>query len=161
MRFLSLLLIGFLASAQQPPPPAAPNSDDEFKITTNTQLVIETVVVRDKSGKGVEGLTAKDFTLTEDGHEQSIKFFEFQKLPETADPLPPETGNVTVLNKFPKSRITAEQPGNTRYRDQRLMALYFDMTALGPADQLRSIDAARKFIRTQMTPADLVAIMIF
>ena len=161
MRFLSLLLIGFLASAQQTPPPAAPNSDDEFKITTNTQLVIETVVVRDKSGKGVEGLTAKDFTLTEDGHEQSIKFFEFQKLPETADPLPPETGNVTVLNKFPKSRITAEQPGNTRYRDHRLMALYFDMTALGPADQLRSIDAARKFIRTQMTPADLVAIMIF
>ncbi len=154
--------VAVLASAQQTPPPAAPaGQDDDFKITTNTQLVIETVVVRDKGGKGVEGLTAKDFTLTEDGHEQTIKFFEYQKLPDVAEPLPPETANITVLNKFPKSRITAEQPGSTRYRDHRLMAIYFDMTALPPGDQLRALDAARKFIRTQMTPADLVAIMIF
>jgi hypothetical protein len=30
------------------------------------------------------------------------------------------------------------------------MALYFDMTAMPPADQLRSLVAAQKFIRTQM-----------
>src|SRR6516162_7570660 len=35
------------------------------------------------------------------------------------------------------------------------------MTALPPADQLRALTAAEKFIRTQMTPSDLVAIMKF
>src|SRR5580658_6647285 len=152
------LCVLLTASAQQPPAPE-PTGDATF--SSNTQLVIETVTVRDKSGKPIEGLTAKDFTVTEDGTPQTIKFFEYQKLPEIPEPLPPPTGDILVLNKFPKSRITAETPGNTRYRDHRLLAIYFDMTALPPGDQLRAIDGARKFIRTQMTPSDLVAIMMF
>jgi VWFA-related protein len=39
------------------------------------------------------------------------------------------------------------------------LALYFDMTAMPPADQLRALGAARKFIRTQMTSVDLISIM--
>ena len=152
------LILMLTASAQQPP---APQATGDATFSSNTQLVIETVTVRDKSGKGVEGLTLKDFTVTEDNVPQTIKFFEYQKLPDIVEPLPPRTGDISVLNKFPKSHITAETPGNTRYRDHRLMALYFDMTALPPADQLRSIDAARKFITTQMTSSDLVAIMMF
>jgi VWFA-related protein len=165
-RFICLPLVILLAAyGQQPAPqPAAANQDaagGDVTFSTNTQLVVETVVVRDKGGKTVDGLTAKDFTITEDGHEQAIKFFEYQKLPETVEPLPAQTGNVTVLNKFPKARITSETPGNTRYRDHRLLAMYFDMTALPPGDQLRALEGARKFIRTQMTPSDLIAIMIF
>jgi len=33
------------------------------------------------------------------------------------------------------------------------------MTAMPPPDQLRALDAATKFIKKQMTPADLVAII--
>jgi VWFA-related protein len=149
------------ASAQQPPAPPAQEATGDATFSSNTQLVIETVTVLDKSGKGVEGLTAKDFTLTEDNVPQTIKFFEYQKLPDIAEPLPPRTGDTVVLNKFPHTRITAEAPGSTRYRDHRLMALYFDMSTMGPAEQLRAVDAARKFIGSQMTPADLVAIMMF
>ena len=50
------------------------------------QLVIETVSVRDKNGNPVEGLTAKDFTITEDGVAQTIAFCEFQKLDEIVTP---------------------------------------------------------------------------
>jgi VWFA-related protein len=159
MRLTAIFLILMLTAAAQQQP--APDAAGDVTFSSNTQLVIETVTVRDKSGKTIGGLTAKDFTITEDGAPQAIRFFEYQSLPDVPEPLPPQTGNVTVLNKFPKSRITAETPGNTRYRDHRLLALYFDMTALPPGDQLRSLDAARKFIRTQMTPADLVAIMMF
>jgi VWFA-related protein len=159
-----VLLLALTALAQKPPAPpaaAAPEPTGDFTFSSSTQLVIETVTVRDKSGKPIEGLTQKDFTVTEDGAPQTIKFFEYQKLPEAVEPLPPQTGDITVLNKFPKSHITAEAPGSTRYRDHRLLAFYFDMSALGPSDQFRALDAARKFIRTQMTPADLVAIMKF
>ncbi len=37
--------------------------------------------------------------------------------------------------------------------------LYFDMSAMHPADQLRALSAAEKFLRTQMTTVDLVAIL--
>ena len=35
------------------------------------------------------------------------------------------------------------------------------MVAMPIPDQLRALDAAQKFVRTQMTPADLMAIMMF
>lgn len=130
--------------------------------TSTTQLVIETVVAKDKNGKPVEGLKAEDFTVTEDGVRQPIRFFEFQKLPDTPDDTPiatPAPNDVRVYDRLPRYQIAPEAPGNVRYADRRLLALYFDMTAMPPVDQLRALDAARKFIQTQMTSADLVAIL--
>ena len=69
MKVISLALIFvLLASAQQTAvqtPQTAANGVVKFQ--ASTQLVIETVTVKDKNGKPVEGLTAKDFTITEDG----------------------------------------------------------------------------------------------
>jgi VWFA-related protein len=129
---------------------------------TTTQLVVETVVVTDKKGRAVEGLTAKDFTVTEDGAPQEIGFFEYQKLPEVPDtPQLPEPGRPKLQDKLPRTHISPEVQGRVRYNDRRLLALYFDLTAMPPPDQLRALNAAKKFIRTQMTPADLVAILSF
>ena len=129
--------------------------------STTSQLVVETVNVKDKSGKPVLGLTAKDFTLTEDGVPQDIRFFEFQKVPEAAEPEPAITKPPAPFRTLPEAQITAERPGNLRYQDRRLMVFYFDLTAMPPQDQVRAVEAAKKFIRTQMTPADRVALMRF
>jgi VWFA-related protein len=149
---VALLLIALTAQSQQTAPPT---------FTTSTQLVIETVSVKDKSGKPIEGLTASDFTITEDGAAQQIKFFEFQKLDAAQDtPLAPITPMVrTGPRKLPHTQIASETPGDVKYHNRRLLALYFDMSAMPEGDQLRAIAAARKFIRTQMTPADLIAVM--
>jgi VWFA-related protein len=164
--------VGERAGAQQPVNAPGQNTpvgaDGVATFKTSTQLVIETVGVKDKSGKPIEGLTAKDFVVTEDGMPQTISFFEYQKLPE--DPSAPiistATNTATALvaspmAKLPRTQIAPERPGDVRYRDRRLLALYFDMVAMPVPDQLRALDAAQKFIRTQMTPADLVAIMMF
>ena len=91
--------------------PAGGNAPSTF--STSSQLVVETVNVKDKSGKAVEGLTAKDFTVTEDGAEQSIRFFEFQKVSEAAEPEPPIPAVSPPLKKLPEAQITAEKPGDT------------------------------------------------
>lgn len=157
----AFFLLTLAAVAQQIGGNAPAGQSATATFTTNTQLVVETVVVTDKKGNPVEGLTAKDFTVTEDGTPQTIKFFEYQKLPETqAAPIAPSAPkNIHIYDKLDRTQIAAESPGTTKYKDRRLLALYFDMTAMPPADQFRALAAAEKFVRNQMTSADLMAIL--
>lgn len=127
--------------------------------TAGTQLVVETVTVTDKQGRPVEGLAASDFTVTEDGVVQQIRLFDYQKLPDAPPPLRPATEQIRIYEKLGRMQISPERPGDSRYHDRRLLALYFDMTAMPPADQFRALGAAQKFIRSQMSAADLVAIL--
>src|ERR1700712_3327690 len=128
----SLLVCGLLLG-QQPAGPQvgqqpAPAADGTVTFRTNTQLVVETVIVKDKNGKPVEGLTAKDFVITEDGVPQTIQFLEFQKLDAAAEPdaapatpaKPPATVSVPGVTR---SQITPETPGDIRYRDKRMLAI--------------------------------------
>ena len=72
---------------------------------------------------------------------------------------PSRPEDIKIYNRLTRTQIAPESPGDVRYKDHRLLALYFDMTAMRPADQLRALSAAEKFIRTQMTTSDLVSIM--
>src|SRR5438034_5890459 len=65
-------------------PSATAQQQQPFTIKVDTQLVVQTVVVKDKDGKTIEGLTEKDFTVTEDNVPQTISVFEFQKLDDAA-----------------------------------------------------------------------------
>jgi VWFA-related protein len=158
---LLLATLGAQSLAQQIGQNAAPGNDTPT-LSVRSQIVIETVVVKDKKGNTIDGLTAKDFTLTEDGVPQTIRFCEPQSMPSTLSdvpltPLRPE--DIKIYNTLTRTQITPEAPGDVRYKDHRLLALYFDMTAMRPADQLRALAAAEKFIKTQMTTSDLVSIM--
>ena len=174
----SMLVWVLAGTAQQAPPKPAnttPPSTNQAqssttesgvtKFTINTNLVVENVTVTDKNGKVIEGLKAEDFKITENGVAQTIKFCEYQKVEETdaaaaaasvaAAPkptTPPPPGVVAVP-------IKTEAPGDLKYRDRRLMVMYFDMTAMPVPDQLRALSAAEKFLKNQMKPADLFAIM--
>jgi VWFA-related protein len=159
--FIALLPI-LPAAAQQVGQNAPPEGNGTTTIRVSTQLVVEAVVVKDKKGNPIEGLGAKDFTITENGAPQVISFCEHQDLPQTLSAAPavrPEPEDIKVYYKLGRTRISPEPPGNIRYKDRRLLALYFDMTAMPPADQSRALAAAQKFIRTQMTPADRVSIL--
>ncbi len=176
-----LTTLALALSAQQNGNITGSNGDSGVKFTSNVNVVIETVTVRDKSGKIIPGLTAKDFTLTEDGTPQTIQFCDFETLP--TDPGPqfatrpdaavstdkpatakpdgdkdkkpdtPKVGSVTG------SQIAGEAAGDIRYKNKRLLAMYFDMSAMPVPDQLRAFAAGLKFIKTKMTSADLMSIM--
>lgn len=155
-----VLSCNLLVSAQQTGTNVARKVDEgaaTFK--SSAQLVVETIVVKDKSGKPIEGLTTKDFVVTENGVAQNIAFLEYQRLEET--PAAPLMTKVAAAPRLAKSSIAPEKPGNVRYKDRRLIALYFDMSSMPVGDQIRAFTAAEKFVRTQMTPVDLVAVMLY
>src|SRR5215471_9255887 len=116
-----LMLVAMLgaltASAQQPQLQPPQQSQQPFTLKVSTQLVIETVVVKDKDGKPIEDLTAKDFTVTEDGVPQTISVFEFQKIqdepvpPRPAAAVAPEAAAPATVAE-PVKAITPEKPGD-------------------------------------------------
>src|SRR5579872_4406482 len=85
------------ASAQQNTTPARPaqrsQADQQnqvqtvkggYSISVTSNLVVEDVILKDKQGNPIPGLTAKDFVITEDGKPQSVSICEFQTLEDTA-----------------------------------------------------------------------------
>jgi VWFA-related protein len=157
-----LALIAAQATAQQIGQNTSANASGTYTLTAKAQLVVETVVVKDKQGKFISGLSAKDFTVTEDGTPQTIRFCEHQDLAAEETPLAPASPGseqIKLYKQLTRTQLAPEEPENSRYKNRRLLALYFDMTAMHPADQLRALSAAEKFLRTQMTTVDLVAIL--
>src|SRR6185503_11270118 len=81
-------------------------------------------------------------------------------LPQPSSPTP-----AVAVDRGPalpaQSRIASPPPGDTRYQDKRLLALYFDMPTLGDVERFRALGAAQTFIDKQMTASDLVAIITY
>jgi VWFA-related protein len=143
----ALLLVSPLAPQEQPP---------SVRFTASANLVIVNVSVRDRSGAPIEGLTRDDFEIFEDGKPQSISVFEFQRL--AGEPPRPLKASAAAPGA---PAITPSAPGQVRYRDRRLLVLFFDFSSMEPPEQIRAQQAALKFIREQMSPSDLVAVMAF
>ena len=160
---LPALSMGIHGSAQQIGQNTSAATPQGFTLPSiHSQLVVETVTVKDKQGHFIPGLTAKDFALIEDGVPQTIRFCEHQNIDTDAKPLPaltPDDEQITLYKRLNRTQITPEESGSTRYKNRRLLALYFDMSTMDPADQLRALSAAEEFLRTQMTSADLVSIL--
>ena len=142
------------AQGQQP---AANSNTPGYVLKVQSDLVLTNVVVRDKrTGAVVQGLTAKDFTVLENGKPQKIETFDFQSI-DQATPL----HEATVSGKegqlvLGKGTDTGVVTGDA-LRNHRLVILFFDLTSMQPDDLTRSIEAAKNYINRQMQPADLVA----
>src|SRR5690349_19397197 len=119
-----LMFCVLAASAQQPQqaqpqpqqsPAAAqtPAGQTPPTIKVSTEVVIEEVTVKDKSGNPIQGLTTNDFVLTEDGVPQTISFVEYQELPSIGAPAEPPAAGPVVSTAEPATRIqiAPEPPG--------------------------------------------------
>src|SRR5215469_10436183 len=173
---VATLLSAFMAVPvlpQDPAPAAAPKGVTKFGATT--QLVVVDVTVKDKSGNPIKGLKPSDFVVTEDGKKQDIKILTFQQLEETAIPVtapppsikkqpakePDAAPAQPAVKSLTANQIAPSHRGEVKYKDRRLLVMFFDMTSMPVQDQVRSQAAAKKFISSQMTQSDLMAVMTF
>jgi VWFA-related protein len=172
MRWTRLFAVGALLSmaarplgGQQTTPPPAP----VFRSTVN--LILVDVVVRDRKGAIVTGLSSDDFQLLEDGKPQQIVTFAFEQISGTARPIerasvlagasaggtarvnPGAPAAQTAGGIVPPAPLTSEDVAG-----HRLLTLLFDTSSMQPEDVQKATDAAIKWVNEQMTPADLVAV---
>jgi len=133
--FAGLLLVPLL-SAQQPDP-------SRFKIQSAT--VVVDVIVTDRKGNVVPGLTASDFQVSENGVQQKILSFEGPAL-SSPNARPPAEPTVSV------------QAGSFSARSLRMITLVLDISDMRGASLKTSIDAAMQFVDKAIGVDDYVAV---
>ena len=150
-----VLILALLMPAAWPQQAQRGNSTITFRV--NSEIVLTNVVVRDKrTGQLVQGLTAKDFGISEDGRPQRIISFDYENVDEAA------ALNEATINASAPNGIFGARTGvatQQELHDHRLIVMFFDLTSMQPEDVERAQEAARNYINKQMRPADLVAMV--
>jgi VWFA-related protein len=111
--------------------------------------------VTDKNGNRVRGLKPENFQILEDNRPQKLTAADYFDVHEYgtenfANPVSisiDDAGDVESLRAISASH--------------RLIVLFFDRSAMNPPEIVRSVEAARAFVKNQMTSADLVTIASF
>jgi len=140
---LSGLLVGTSAFAQTARPPDAPPT-----FPAQVEQVTVDVVVADKQGQPVTGLTKEDLEVRENGVPQSIVSFAAVDVA----PAPAET-------PAPRSRVSTNA-GHERRPPGRTFVVFFDELHLSPFTAQRAKAAVTGFLRTDTHDGDQVVLVV-
>jgi VWFA-related protein len=132
---------GFLISQQQPPGPGSQTST--FK--SSTSLVEVDVIVKDKDGRFVSGLSADDFEVLEDGSPQQIQHFYLV------------TESPALKGDLPAAAVLPRSPDQT---SRRIFLVIFDAEHLSAPLVPRLKHEVAEFIHSQMQVADLAGVYV-
>jgi len=151
---------GAAQNAQRPAQPPAPPqvfANQKGTIRAAVNLVEVDVAVTDRDGKLLKGLRQDQFGIAEDGKDQKISTFDYYDVEKLEKADAAETAPITV----PIGSVAPAEEVRQRIRDRRMIVLFFDLTSLQPNDLTRGTLAAKQFLSKQMTPADLVGVVVF
>jgi VWFA-related protein len=136
----SIVVAAQQKSGQQP---QQPSKEGTFR--SSTSLVEVDIIVKDKDGRFVSGLTADDFEVLEAGKPQPIQhFYLVTETPTTTRDLQSDV----VLPRSP------DQTG------RRVFLLFFDSDHLSTNSLARMTQAAKDFINDQLRPTDLWGVFL-
>lgn len=133
--------------AQQPPPKT--QNDDVLRV--NAELVQTAITVVDKNGKFVDGLDRGQFELTVDGKPRPISFFE-RVTAGSARETQLATGNEPGGPPAKQPAIPASTRGRT-------IVFFIDDLHLSPDSMNRTKLMLRRFLDSDMSSKDSVAIV--
>ncbi|MGH9407252.1 MAG: VWA domain-containing protein [Terriglobia bacterium] len=129
-----------------------------LKITSNVVLV--DVRVTDRKGNPVTDLKQSNFKVSEDGVPQKIDSFDLENIQKLAQETG-ENGKPAEVNLATLPPTTTQDTYKRLVQNHRLVVLFFDLSSMQIPDLLRALQSAQNFIKTQLTPADLVSIVTY
>ena len=130
MRYLPLLGITLVAAIAQSAKQAPTAEIAEFRITSNSDLVLLDVSVKNPAGGFVTGLTKDQFKIFENGREQPIQAFEAGDIPVTVGLIVDNSGS--MRNKKPEvvtAALTFVTESNPK--DEMFVVNFNDRARLG------------------------------
>ena len=146
------------ATRQEPAVSAAPQSqpavsvrEEHATFTSRVNLVMVPVVVRDKQGNVVDGLTKESFRLFDKGKLQEIDRFTVERPGSAPAQAQPAKQQRTSGEAVPAAASPVATP-------QRFIGYLFDDIHVEGADLIRVRAAAKRNIETQLKPTDRAAI---
>jgi len=168
------LTLGSLSPAAQQPAPPSAQRPPVFR--SGRDLVVVNVVVRDKSGALVRGLTRDDFTVLEDNRAQTVESFDAEELDAVASPIEIADDMLAAAARPPaaEAKVRAAAAGAATppdaaappparpvsdLRDRRLMVLFFDLSSMGPEEVARAVQSGRDYVTNRLSPADVIGIV--
>ncbi|AEU38600.1 VWA domain-containing protein [Granulicella mallensis] len=134
------------------------NSQGQYTMTVNANIVLTNVVVRDKkTGELVKGLKASDFHIVEDKKAQTIASFDYQNVDQAAvlAEKTTATGKASIADLLENNFAASPK----QLHDHRLIVMFFDLSSMQDEDIDRAVDAANDYVNKKMEPADLVALV--
>jgi VWFA-related protein len=155
-RLMAAILVGVMTGPSSFAQQQA--SDGTFTLKVQSDIVLTNVVVRDKkTGAVVKGLKASDFTILENGKQQTIASFDYQNVDEAAvlQEKSTVTGKATIADLL--NNDFAANPAELK--DHRLIVMFFDLSSMQPEDIDRAVEAGQDYVNKKMQPADLVALV--
>ncbi|MGH9342395.1 MAG: VWA domain-containing protein [Terriglobia bacterium] len=129
-----------------------------LKVTTNEVLV--DVRVTGHGGLPVTDLKASDFKVYEDGVPQTINSFDLEDIQKLAQETG-ENGKPAVINLATVPKTATREDLSHIVQNHRMIVLFFDQSSMQIPDLMRALKSAQTFIQTQLTPADLVAVVSY
>src|ERR1700678_722465 len=157
-RTIAAVMVGVMTGTAYMGSSQQPDASGTYTLKVQSDIVLTNVVVRDKkTGEVVKGLKASDFTILENGKQQSIVSFDYQNVDEAAvlRENATVTGKATIADML--NRSFGEDP--KELKDHRLIVMFFDLSSMQPEDVDRAVEAAQDYVNKKMQPADLVALV--
>ncbi|MFZ0467047.1 MAG: VWA domain-containing protein [Candidatus Acidiferrales bacterium] len=149
-----------LAQEQKIPMASHPQEKPVGVIRTGVSLIVIDAEVTGRDGLPVRGLKVDQFTVLEDGKPQKIVSFVYSDIQALETAAKAGAGGPSVVVPLEASAQTTNEDLSTVVRDHRMILLFFDLSSMGTDDLLRARDAAMKFVKQQMSAADLVSVVV-
>jgi VWFA-related protein len=165
------VFLSFSIEARQARQPPAPQAQARPVFRSGRDLVVVNVVVRDKNGKLVRGLTKRDFTVLEDNKPQTVESFDFEELDTVAEPMQvagemlagvagrPAAAKPDAAAPAPAPAAPLASRPAVDLGDRRLMVLFFDLSSMQPEEVARAVASGRDYIEKRLSPADVISVV--
>jgi VWFA-related protein len=135
--------------------PLLASTSSQQTVRVESSFVQVDATVTDKNGNRIRGLKSENFQVLEDNKPQKITAADYCDVHEhgTDDVANP----VSISLDYANDAETLRQIGASH----RLIVFFFDRSTMNPEDISRAVNAARTFVKDEMTPADLITIVVY